>query len=386
MYKRPYGDLAILALDSLREFGNRVNDVLIERYKNNEDFDHHEETPPESFIVPVDTVRFSNGEGKVMLPETVRGKDVFILCDPGNYSCTYKNHGFVNHMGPDEHFADIKRTVSAIAGKSRRISVIMPLLYASRQHKRKSRESLDCALALQELESMGVKDIITFDVHNASVQNSVPLASFENFYPTYDIIKALINCHRDAVKNGNLVVIAPDTGAMDRAIYYASVLGANVGVFYKRRDYTKIVKGSNPIIEHEYMGPDLKGKNALIVDDLISSGESMFDVMEQLHCMSVNKVCCAVTFALFTSGMEKFKEYHARGMFNSIFSTNLTYVPDEVKSLPWYIDVDMVSFVAKIVDYYNFGRSVAPILDQPKDMTAVIKNLGRVHTTKCADL
>lgn len=371
----PYGELAILALDSFLDFGSRLNNILMRRHKNNEDFDHGGTRTPESFIVPVDCVRFSNGEGKVMLPETVRGKDVFILCDPGNYSCTYTNHGFTNHMGPDEHFADIKRTVSAIGGKSRRTSVIMPLLYAARQHKRKSRESLDCAMALQELESIGVKDILTFDVHNASVQNSIPLASFENFYPTYDIVKSLLACQGGAVKNGSLVVISPDTGAMDRAVYYSSVLGSDVGLFYKRRDYTRIVKGSNPIIQHEYMGPNLEGKNALIVDDLISSGESVFDVCRQLRKMNVGKVFMAVTFALFTEGVDKFKEYHAHGLFDKIFSTNLTYVPDEVKQEPWYIDVDMAEFVAKLIDYYNFGRSVAPILDQAKEMTCVVKSL-----------
>ncbi|MCL2851700.1 MAG: ribose-phosphate pyrophosphokinase [Defluviitaleaceae bacterium] len=370
-----YGELVILALDSFRDFGEKVNEIILRRYRENIDFDHGRHTP-ESFLAPVECVRFSSGEGKVRLPNSVRGKDVFILCDKGNYSCTYDHHGYTNHMGPDEHFADIKRVISAIGGKSRRTTVLMPLLYASRQDKRKSRESLDCAMALQELENMGVKDILTFDVHNSAVQNAIPLASFENLYPTYDIVKSLMEHEGESITSGRLIVISPDTGAMDRAIYYASVLDTGVGLFYKRRDYARVINGTNPIIEHEYMGPSLNGMDALIVDDLVASGDSIIDVIVQLRLRNVRKVFVAVTFTQFTSGVEKLNECYEKGLFHRMFSTNLTYVSPEVKAQPWYLEVDMAEFVAKLIDNYNFGRSVAPLLDMAQEMKSVIRSMN----------
>ena len=369
-----YGELVILALDSFREFGEKVNEIILQRYRENIGFDHGG-LPPPTFLAPVECVRFSSGDGKVRLPETVRGKDVFILCDKGNYSCTYVNHGYTTCIGPDEHFADIKRAISAIGGKSRRTTVIMPLLYASRQDKRKSRESLDCAMALQELENMGIKDILTFDVHNSAVQNAIPLVSFENLYPTYDIVKAIVQSESESVKSGNLVVISPDTGAMDRAIYYASVLDTGVGLFYKRRDYAKIINGTNPIVEHEYLGPSLEGKDALIVDDLIASGDSMIDVMVQLKRRNVRKIFVAVTFSQFTDGVARFSDCFERGLFDKLFTTNLTYVPSDVRAQPWYVEVDMADFVAKLIDYYNFGKSVAPLLDLTKELKLAIRDM-----------
>ena len=373
-----YGELAIVALDSFKEFGEKVNEIILRRYRENIGFDHGDYVP-DTFLTPVECVRFSSGEGKVRLPGSVRGKDVFILCDKGNYSCTYMNHGYVNRMGPDEHFADVKRAISAIGGKSRRTTVIMPMMYSSRQDKRKSRESLDCAMALQELERMGVNDILTFDIHNSSVQNAIPLASFENMYPTYDIVRSLVEYEADSIRSGNLVVISPDTGAMDRAIYFASVLDTGVGVFYKRRDYTKVVNGTNPIVEHEYLGPNLEGRDALIVDDMIASGDSMLDVMLQLRARKVRKVFVAVTFAQFASGVGKFQEYFEKGKFDRIFSTNLTYAAPEVKEQPWYVEVDMADFVAKLIDYYNFGKSVAPLLNLAMEMKSVIKGINGSH-------
>ncbi|MCL2618422.1 MAG: ribose-phosphate pyrophosphokinase [Defluviitaleaceae bacterium] len=375
-----YGEPVILALDSFREFGEKVDEIILRRYRENIDFDHGGFVP-ETLLAPVQCVRFSSGEGKVRLPKSVRGKDVFILCDKGNYSCTYSYHGFTNHMGPDEHFADVKRAISAIGGKSRRTTVLMPLMYASRQDKRKSRESLDCAMALQELQSMGVNDILTFDMHNSAVQNAIPLASFENLYPTYDIVKSIVRHEGESIRSGRLVVISPDTGAMDRAIYYASILDTGVGLFYKRRDYTRVINGSNPIVEHEYMGPSLEGMDALIVDDIAASGDSIIEVMKQLRQRDARKIFVAVTFSQFTNGVERFNEQFEKGMFNRIFSTNLTYVSPGVKSQPWYQEVDMAEFVAKLIDNYNFGRSVAPLLNMAQEMKSVIVDMHNEHPT-----
>ncbi len=267
------GELGLIVLESCKELGEKINEHI--KIKRETD---------ESFLLPSQEIRFSNGEGKVKLSETVRGKDIYILCDVGNHSCTYNMFGIVNHKGPDEHFQDIKRTVSAIRGKAKRITVIMPLLYASRQHKRKGRESLDCALALQELERLGVQEILTFDAHDPNVQNAIPLLSFENLYPTYDILKTIITDEKDIeINKDNMLVISPDTGAMDRAIYYSSVLGVDVGLFYKRRDHSKIVNGKNPIVKHEYMGRPVDNQDVLIVDDMIASGESVLDIARELN-------------------------------------------------------------------------------------------------------
>lgn len=314
-------ELGIIALESCRELGEQVNKI-IQQKRNTE----------ESLLIPTNEIRFSNGEGKVKLPETVRGKDIYILCDVGNYSCTYKMFGFTNHKGPDEHFQDIKRTVSAIRGKAARITVIMPLLYQSRQHRRKGRESLDCALALQELERLGVDEILTFDVHDTNVQNAIPLLSFENLYPTYDIVKSLIsNEDTLSLDKEKLLVISPDTGAMDRAIYYSSVLGVDVGLFYKRRDHSTVVNGKNPIVEHEYMGREVEGKDVLIVDDMIASGESVLDIALELKKRNAKNVYVATTFAFFTEGLEKFNEYYSDGIIAKVYSTNLTYISPELR-------------------------------------------------------
>ena len=276
-------ELGIIALESCKELGNAIDKLIQEKRNTNE-----------SFLIPINEIRFSNGEGKVKISESVRGKDIYILCDIGNYSCTYKMFGFINHKGPDEHFQDIKRTVSAIRGKAAKITVIMPLLYESRQHRRKGRESLDCALALQELERLGVHEVLTFDVHDPNVQNAIPLLSFENFYPTYDIVKSLIkNENTLELNKDKLIVISPDTGAMDRAIYYSSVLGVDVGLFYKRRDHSTIVNGKNPIVQHEYMGRDVEGKDVLIVDDMIASGESVLDIAMELKRKKSKKCLCS---------------------------------------------------------------------------------------------
>ncbi len=367
----PYGELAIIAMKSCKEIARPIDKKLSKRREK------------ESHLIKIDEVRFSNGEGKVAIKESIRGKDVYILCDVGNYGCTYKMHGFENHMSPDDHLQDIKRVLSAIAGKARRITLILPLLYASRQHRRKGRESLDCALALQEFERLGVKDIITFDAHDPTIQNAVPLISFENLHPSYKIIKALLAREKDMIVNSdNLVVISPDTGAMDRALYYSSNLGVETGLFYKRRDHSKIVDGKNPIVQHDYLGPNVKGCNVLIVDDMIASGQSVFDICEELKKRGANKVFVAVTFALFTSGPEKFDKYHEEGLLDQVFATNLTFVPEEIKSKPWYSEVNMAGFASNVIETLNMDASVAPLLDSTKLIRKLVEevNAGKEHT------
>ena len=356
-------ELGIIALESCRELGEQVNKI-IQQKRNIE----------ESLLIPTNEIRFSNGEGKVKLPETVRGKDIYILCDVGNYRCTYKMFGFTNHKGPDEHFQDIKRTVSAIRGKAARITVIMPLLYQSRQHRRKGRESLDCALALQELERLGVDEILTFDVHDPNVQNAIPLLSFENLYPTYDIVKSLIS-NEDALSldKEKLLVISPDTGAMDRAIYYSSVLGVDVGLFYKRRDHSTVVNGKNPIVEHEYMGREVEGKDVLIVDDMIASGESVLDIALELKKRNVKNVYVATTFAFFTEGLEKFNKYYSDGIISKVYSTNLTYISPELRETKWFNAVDMSEFLSRIINRLNYGKSIAKYMDATRIIRSLLK-------------
>ena len=356
-------ELGIIALESCRELGEQVNKI-IQQKRNTE----------ESLLIPTNEIRFSNGEGKVKLPETVRGKDIYILCDVGNYSCTYKMFGFTNHKGPDEHFQDIKRTVSAIRGKAARITVIMPLLYQSRQHRRKGRESLDCALALQELERLGVDEILTFDVHDPNVQNAIPLLSFENLYPTYDIVKSLIsNEDTLSLDKEKLLVISPDTGAMDRAIYYSSVLGVDVGLFYKRRDHSTVVNGKNPIVEHEYMGREVEGKDVLIVDDMIASGESVLDIALELKKRNAKNVYVATTFAFFTEGLEKFNEYYSDGIISKVYSTNLTYISPELRETKWFNAVDMSEFLSRIINRLNYGKSIAKYMDATRIIRSLLK-------------
>ncbi|MGL4773633.1 MAG: ribose-phosphate pyrophosphokinase [Clostridium sp.] len=362
-----YGDLGLIVLNSSKEFGEKVNNSLRE-IKSGEGENN-------TYIVNINETRFSNGEGKVVIEETVRGKDLYILCDVGNHSCTYELFGYKNHMGPDEHFQDIKRVLSAIGGRARRITVIMPLLYASRQHRRKRRESLDCALALQELERLGVEEIITFDVHDPNIQNAIPMISFTNLYPTFEILKSFIKKeNKFPIDKSEMLVISPDTGAMDRAIYYSSVLGLDVGLFYKRRDHSITVKGKNPIVQHEYIGREVDGKNILIVDDMIASGESVFDIVDELSKRNVGKVFVATTFAFFTEGTEKFKRYYEEGKISQVFSTNLTHISEEVKNAPWFTAVDMSAYLASIVEHLNYDKSIHPLIDAKK----AIKDLNKL--------
>ncbi|GAA0124015.1 MAG: ribose-phosphate pyrophosphokinase [Clostridium argentinense] len=372
----PHGQLGLIVLESSSELGNKIDNYLVEKRKNDlYDNFNDSNTCRKSYLIPTSEIRFSNGEGKVVLEDTVRGKDIYILCDIGNYSCTYEMFGFENHKSPDDHFQDIKRVLSAIGGKARRITVIMPLLYAGRQHKRKVRESLDCAIALQELERLGVSDIITFDVHDPNVQNAVPLISFDNLYPTHEILKTFIKEEQELfIDKSKMLVISPDTGAMDRAIYYSSVLGVDIGLFYKRRDHSKIVSGKNPIVQHEYIGRSIEGQNILIVDDMISSGESIFDIVMELKKHKAEKVYVSTTFSLFTEGIDKFNEFHEKGLINKVYSTNLTYIPENVKNSKWFREVDISEFIANIIDNLNYDKSISPLLNATKNVKALLSH------------
>lgn len=337
-------------MDNFTEFGSKVNEHLKKINKCDTDY-----------TIDIDCVRFNNGEGKVLIKETVRQKDVFVLSDIGNYSQTYNIFNHENHMSPDDHFQDIKRVISAISGNAEKINLITPLLYSSRQHKRKGRESLDCAIALQELERIGIKGIITFDVHDPNVQNAIPCLSFENFYATHILIEKYIETEK--VNFDNLLVISPDTGAVDRARYYADILKCDVGMFYKRRDLSIIVDGKNPIVAHEYIGRDVKGKDILVVDDMIASGGSILEVAEELKKRGAHKIYAFTTFAFFTKGISEFNKAYEEGKIDKIFSTNLTYTSEETKKAKWFVQADCSYFVAEIIDTLNKKKSLAHLFN-----------------------
>lgn len=356
------GCLGLIALKSCQELSQKVDQAI--RRQRTENY---------SYLIDIEEVRFSNGEGKIRLAESVRGKDVYILCDVGNYSITYEMFGFTNHMGPDEHFQDIKRAISAIRGKAKKVTVIMPLLYSSRQHRRRGRESSDCAMALQELERLGVHEIITFDAHDPNVQNAINLTSFENLYPTYDIVKTFIQHEIGlSIKKDSLIVISPDTGAMDRAVYYSSVLGVDIGLFYKRRDYSTIVNGKNPVVSHEYLGRNVEGCDVLIVDDMIASGQSVIDIARWLKTKNVKNVYIASTFAFFTEGIDLFERHYADGTIKRVYSTNLTYIPPAVKASEWFVEVDMSEFLAQIIEVLNSNASIAPFIDATRSIRGLL--------------
>lgn len=361
-----HGELCLIVLKSARELGKLVDD-WIKNLRNVQE-------PEMTYILPIEEVRFSNGEGKLKLDESVRGKDVYIIVDVGNYSITYPMFGFENHMSPDEHYQDVKRVLSAIGGKANRVTVIMPLLYASRQHKRKGRESLDCALALNELENLGVDTIISFDVHDPTIYNAIPNSSFENIFPTYSMLKSYIAHEGNNISKSNMVVISPDTGAMDRAIYYANVLGVDVGMFYKRRDHTRIENGKNPIIQHEYIGGPLEGKRVLIVDDMIASGESIIDIINVITTQKIEAAYVACTYALFTEGVAKFDRLYEEGKLKKLYTTNLSYIPAEIKHKPWFVEVDLSKFIAKIINTLSHDESISPLLDATTRIRRLLKS------------
>jgi ribose-phosphate pyrophosphokinase len=326
----------------------------------------------DDFRIKADTIRFSSGEGKAVIQETVRGHDIFIISDVMNHSCTYDFFGKTNHMSPDDHYQDLRRVILAISGKARRVNVIMPFLYESRQHKRNARESLDCAYMLKELHDLGIENIITFDAHDSRVANAIPIGGFENVKASYQIIKAIINNVPDLnISNDTLMVVSPDEGGISRAMYVASMLESELGTFYKRRDYTKIESGRNPIVAHEFLGDNVEDKDIIIVDDMISSGESMIDIARELKNRKAKRVFCTATFGLFTEGISLFKKAYEEGTITKVFSTNLIYRTPELLEQPWFFDVDLSKFVALIIDAINHDASLSVLMDP----TAKIKSL-----------
>ena len=364
----PVAPLKIAALESCREMGQKVNDYIVQFRKDTKKesldsplFSHYQS---DNYLVDCRCPRFGTGEAKGMISETVRGKDLFVMVDVCNYSLTYTVNGHPNHMSPDDHYQDLKRIISAANGKAHRLNVIMPFLYESRQHKRTKRESLDCALALQELTDMGVSNIITFDAHDPRVQNSIPLHGFDNFNPPYQFMKALLRAEPDLpIDKEHLMIVSPDEGAMHRAVYFSNVLGVDMGMFYKRRDYSTVIGGKNPIVAHEFLGDDIRGKNVIIVDDMISSGESMLDVARQIKERGAGRVFVCTTFGLFTDGFDKFDDYYNAGYIDRVITTNLTYLPPEALEKPYFVAADMSKFIALIIDAFNHDITIGNVLD-----------------------
>lgn len=360
----PVAPLKLVALSSAEKMGRRVNDYLVEfrrsinndKVKNDPAFHGYIES---NYLTLAECPRFGTGEAKGVFHESIRGKDLFLLVDVCNHSITYEMNGYTNHMSPDDHYQDLKRIIAAIGGKAHRINVIMPFLYEGRQHKRNGRESLDCAYALEELRNMGVSNFVTFDAHDPRVQNSTPLSGFDNFQPPYQFLKALLSAEEDLLVDKNhLLVISPDEGALDRAIYFATVLGVDTGMFYKRRDYSTIVNGKNPIVAHEFLGDNIDGKDIIIIDDMISSGGSMLDTAMQLKRMNARRVYICCTFGLFTDGLKSFDHAYEQGYFDKVITTNLTYLPPEIYTKPYFVEADMSKFLASIIDFMNHDVSL----------------------------
>ena len=363
----PVGPLGLIPLKSCEDLGKKVDAWLVEWRKERES--EHKTTiafagyQKDSYIIGAKTPRFGSGEAKGELTESVRGDDLYIMVDVCNYNMTYTMNGLKNHMSPDDHYQDLKRVIAAVGGKGRRINVIMPFLYESRQHKRTGRESLDCAMALRELVDMGVENIITFDAHDPRVQNAIPLKGFETVQPIYQFIKYLLKNEKELeIDSDHMMVISPDEGGMGRAVFFANVLGLDLGMFYKRRDYTKIINGRNPIVAHEFLGASVEGKD-VIIDDMISSGESMLDTAKELKRMKARKVFICTTFGLFTGGLKKFDEYYENGIIDRVLTTNLIYQTPELLSKPYYINVDMSKYIALIIDNLNHDASLSDLLN-----------------------
>lgn len=374
----PVGSLGIIAVDGCQELGNKVNDYLVKwrkesshEHKNDVVFTGYEK---DNYLIDAKVPRFGSGEAKGVINESVRGKDLYLMVDVCNYSLTYSLSGHVNHMSPDDHFQNLKRVIAAVGGKARRLNVIMPFLYESRQHKRSSRESLDCALALQELVSMGVDNIITFDAHDPRVQNAIPLSGFETVRPTYQFIKGLLRTVPDLIIDSNhMMAISPDEGGTSRAVYLANVLGLDMGMFYKRRDYTQIVDGRNPIVAHEFLGSSVEGKDVIIIDDMISSGDSIIDVATELKRRKAKRIFAAATFGLFTNGLDKFDKAYEEGIIHGILTTNLIYQTPELLSRPYYINCDLSKYIALLIDTLNHDGSISSILSPNERIQHVVQ-------------
>ena len=376
----PIAPLKIAALESITPLAQKVNEHIL-KFRQNDTEElirrkadlHYRGYDVESYLLSCTCPRFGSGEAKAVIKESTRGTDIFAMVDVTNYSCTYKVNGFINHMSPDDHFQDLKRLIGACVATAHRVNVIMPFLYESRQHKKSHRESLDCAMALQELVSMGVSNIITFDAHDPRVQNAIPLNGFDNFMPTYQFVKALFeHDQRLKIDKDHLMIISPDEGAMNRAVYLANNLGVDVGMFYKRRDYSRVINGRNPIVAHEFLGTSVEGKTVLIIDDMISSGESMLDTARELKDRKASKVIVCCTFGLFTSGLEKFDKMYESGIIDRVLTTNLVYQTPELLEREWYIDCDMSKYIAYIIDTLNHDASISDLLNPNERIQSAI--------------
>ena len=374
----PVAPIKLIATKSMETMAKNINQYLVEfrrdlnnKFKNDPAFHGYME---DDYLLPVSCPRFGSGEGKAVLQDSARGKDVFILVDVTNHSITYKMNGFTNHMSPDDHYQDLKRIISAINGKAHRINIIMPFLYEGRQHRRTGRESLDCAYMLKELNDMGISNFITFDAHDPRVANAIPIKGFDNFTPPYQFARALLRAERDLlIDKDHLIVISPDEGALDRAVYFANVLGVNTGMFYKRRDYTRIVNGKNPIVAHEFLGENIDGKDVIIIDDMISSGGSMIDTAKKLKSMNAKRVFLCTTFGLFTDGLSMFDEAYEKCYFDRIVTTNLNYQPPELMDKPYYLQADMTKFIASIIDFTNHDASMTNIYTPTEKIHQVLE-------------
>ncbi len=361
----PYGDMAIIAMKGCEEFAKKV-DYYLQQWRG---------MPEEhTYVITPECPRFGTGEAKGLINHTARGLDAFIICDCFNWGATYKMYGRTVPMSPDDHYQDLKRVIAALGGKARRINVIMPMLYEGRQHRRTARESLDCAMALQELVSLGVKNILTFDAHDPRICNAIPLGGFDNVQPTYQMIKSLLRTVPDLkIDKDHLMIVSPDEGAMSRCMYYSSVLGVDLGMFYKRRNYAVIENGRNPIVAHEFLGADVTGKDLIIVDDMISSGDSLLDIAAKLKQKNCNRVFAFTTFGLFVEGYDKFDQYYKDGLIDKIFTTNLVYGEDELMTKEWYQRVDMSKYVAYLIDTINYDNSISNLLNPIERINGVIE-------------
>lgn len=374
----PVGSLRLIPLEGCRELGEKVDRYLI-KWREERENEHKSSLAfagyqRDSYIMDAQISRFGTGEAKGVIKESVRGADLYLLVDVSNYSLTYSLCGHENHMSPDDHYQDLKRIIAAVGGKARRITVIMPFLYESRQHKRNTRESLDCAIALQELVSMGVDNIITFDAHDSRVQNAIPLSGFETIQPTYQFVKGLLKYEKDLkIDSDHMMIISPDEGGMGRAIYMASVLGLDIGMFYKRRDYTQVVDGRNPIISHEFLGTSVAGKDVIVIDDMISSGDSVIDVARQLKKRNAGRIFVAATFGLFTSGFAQFDKAYEEGIIHRVLTTNLVYQSPELLEKPYYINCDMSKYIAYIIDTLNHDISISDLLNPSERIRQLVE-------------
>ena len=380
----PVAPLKIAALESCADLAAKVNQHLVEMRSRNPELTedrkkslHYRGYDADSFLLDVHCSRFGTGEGKGQINQSVRGSDLFVMVDVTNYSLTYKVDGHENHMSPDDHFQDLKRIISAGTATAHRVNVIMPFLYEGRQHRRTKRESLDCAYMLMELESMGIDNFITFDAHDPRVQNAIPLTGFNNFMPTYQFLKTcFMNIPDMKINKESLMIISPDEGAMDRAIYVANIIGVDVGMFYKRRDYTKVVNGRNPIVAHEFLGASVEGKDVMIVDDMISSGESMMDTAKALKSRGARRVIICATFGLFTNGLDQFRKSHQAGIIDYVCTTNLNYRRPELMNEPWYLEADMSGYLAYIIDSINCDAPMGDTLSSSQKIREFLDNLG----------